>query len=407
MARSSFQRGSVELRRRRDGWAWVLRYRARNPSTKSGWEEKTEFLAMYKGSEKVDRAAIRNSKTPKEVARAASERMAEINAQNGQPVQRVMSFEGFAKSLWQSYVANKNYKPSTVYGYQSMLDNFVLPGLGKQQLDLIRPEDLTAFFKSARAKGVKGKYLLNLYSLIRLMFEVAVEYDMIGASPVRKKLHRPHWERQEKPALLAEEIRRVIENIPDGYRTLFITDAVTGLRLGELLALRWSNLSFDRRELSVTHNLWRGQLVSPKTRASVKSIRIPAVLVSMLEDHRSKSRWIASDDFIFCREDGSPLDPDTLRKHVLYPAITAAGITRVPRAHGFHLFRHSAGSIVHSQTRDLKMAQELLRHSRIDTTADVYVHVDGAVAEEATEALAKVIIPNCGLIVAQTSDRIQ
>ena len=75
--------------------------------------------------------------------------------------------------------------------------------------------------------------------------------------------------------------------------------------------------------------------------------------------------------------------------------------------HGFHLFRHSAGSIVHALTRDLKAAQELLGHSRISTTSDIYVHLDESVAEEATEALAKAIIPNCGLLVAQESDRIQ
>jgi integrase len=87
-----------------------------------------------------------------------------------------------------------------------------------------------------------------------------------------------------------------------------------------------------------------------------------------------------------------------MRKHVLYPATDDAGIERVSRAYGFHVFRHSAGSIVHAITRDLKMAQSLLRHSRIDTTADIYVHVDEAVAEEATEALAKAIILNCGLL---------
>ena len=112
-------------------------------------------------------------------------------------------------------------------------------------------------------------------------------------------------------------------------------------------------------------------------------------------------------DWVFAREDGSSHNPDTLRSKVLYPAMERAGIERIKGAHGFHVFKHSAGSLVHAQTKDLKMAQEFLRHSSIDTTADVYVHVDEAMAEEATEALARTIISNCGLTVAQRIETIQ
>jgi len=372
---------------------WVIRYRVRDPNSPKGWKEKTE--------------AVPEARNEKQALIALDKRMQEINSANNSPRPLCVTFESFASTLWPSFVANKNYKPSTVYNYKSLLNNFILPGLGKKRLDEIRPEDITRFFNHLRAKEISGKYLLNVYCLVKMMFDLAVEYDIINVSPVRRKLHRPHWERKEKPALSAEEIRKIIENIPDKYRALFITVAITGLRLGELLALRWLNLSFDQKQLTITHSLWRKQLVSPKTKASTKSIRIPAALVALLEDHRARSRWTSLGDFVFCKEDGSPLDPDTMRRRVLYPAISKAEIKRVSRSHGFHLFRHSAGSIVHAQTRDLKMAQELLRHSRIATTADVYIHVDEAVAEEATEVLARAIIPNCGLIAAQGSDKIQ
>ena len=93
----------------------------------------------------------------------------------------------------------------------------------------------------------------------------------------------------------------------------------------------------------------------------------------------------------------------------------AAGINRGVGTHGFHIFRHSAGSIVNDRTRDMRLAQELLRHTQIATTSDTYVHVDAAVAAEATETLAKAILPNylisqtvaADLIVAATTDVIQ
>jgi integrase len=74
---------------------------------------------------------------------------------------------------------------------------------------------------------------------------------------------------------------------------------------------------------------------------------------------------------------------------VLYPALLRAGIKREPRAYGFHLFRHTAGSIVHELTSDLKLSQELLAHSHISMTADIYVHGRReAKAGKATELLA-------------------
>lgn len=394
MARRSFQRGSVRLKKRRNAEpVWVLRYRVRDPNSKSGWKEKTEMVP--------------ECRTKKEALNALNERLLSINQSNNRKRPSMPTFASFSSGLWQAYTNNKRLKPSTVYSYKSMLDNIVLPQLGKHRLDEIGPEDLTQLMTKLERGGKSMKTLLNLYSMLRVMFEVAVEYDLIDISPVRRKLHRPQYARKEKPALSAEAIRQIIENISEKHQTLFVCVALTGMRLGELLALRWMNVDFTSHRLAITHSLWRGQLVSPKTKASERTIHLVEVLADLLLDHRQKSAWCGESDYVFCGESGAPLDPDNLRHRVLYPALEAVGIKRQDRMHGFHLFRHSAGSIVHALTRDLKAAQELLGHSRISTTSDIYVHLDKSVAEEATEALAKAIIPNCGLVVAQGSDRIQ
>ena len=91
-----------------------------------------------------------------------------------------------------------------------------------------------------------------------------------------------------------------------------------------------------------------------------------------------------------------PYDPDSLRRTVLYPALDACKIEMSNREHGFHIFRHTAGSIVHAHSRDLKLTQELLGHTRISTTSDIYVHVHEKVAEEATEILAREITGELG-----------
>jgi integrase len=283
-------------------------------------------------------------------------------------------------------------KVSTVSTYRSMLKSHVLPAWGHRLIDSILPQDITLFFNAREKEGLSDKYRLNLYGLLNVMFELAIQYDLIESSPVRRKLHRPSVERREKPVLTAEQIRNVISAIPSEYQALALCIAITGLRIGELLALRWRNIDFTNRRLSITHNLWRGRLVSPKTEASRRTLHLPDALAEILQAHRSRSCWDSPEDFVFCSKQGKPLDPDYLRKCVLYPAMRAVEIEPGERTHGFHMFRHSAATIVEASTRDRALASELLGHTQASTTQS-YVHVERA-AERATELLAREIAPD-------------
>ena len=113
------------------------------------------------------------------------------------------------------------------------------------------------------------------------------------------------------------------------------------------------------------------------------------------------------DDFVFSRLDASPADPDFLRRSVLYPALEGAGIKREPRKHGFHLFRHSAASILHEVTGSVKLAQRQLRHARSSTTSDIYIHVDDEEARRAAQALAEAVAPDFAQELAQEKSTVK
>ena len=114
----------------------------------------------------------------------------------------------------------------------------------------------------------------------------------------------------------------------------------------------------------------RGRIGRLKTDAGRAFVASPAVIVERLKTLRTKAEGPRPEDLIFCREAGSPWDQNYLRNFALYPALDRAKISRGTRTHGLHLFRHTAGSILHEQTGSLKRVQQLLRHSRIETTAD-------------------------------------
>src|SRR5439155_16752041 len=100
-------------------------------------------------------------------------------------------------------------------------------------------------------RRLSTKFILNIYAQLRVMFEIAAEYDLIEVSPVRRKLHRPSHHRISKPALTAEQIRSLLDNVPVIWKAFFVCLALTNLRIGELLAVQWGDIDLINRKLTV------------------------------------------------------------------------------------------------------------------------------------------------------------
>src|SRR5437016_5995117 len=98
------------------------------------------------------------------------------------------------------------------------------------------------FMDAKRRQGLSDKTRLHLWSLLEHMFNVAIELDILTASPMRKKVSRPRPQPVEKPILTVEQVRAVINALPPRYRPLAIVIALTGLRLGEALGLQWRDV---------------------------------------------------------------------------------------------------------------------------------------------------------------------
>ena len=230
----------------------------------------------------------------------------------------------------------------------------------------------------------------NIVVLLNSIFHLAVDNDLASRSPIRDR-HRPVCHRTEKPAWTSEQVRTILDGMPVDYRCLFTCVALTGLRLGEMLALQWRDIDLQNRKLRVVHSLWKKQLVSPKTKASVRPVPLGSILTGLLVSHRSLSAHTGPEDFVFCKPDGAPFNPDVLRKDVLYPTLDRLKIPRPKGAAGFHCFRHSAASLVNAETGNLKLTQKFLGNSNVSTTADIYTHTSEAMERGAADALEKSI----------------
>lgn len=384
--RKTYQSGNVQLK----NGVWTLRYRELDHRTRK-WITKRERLGKFK--------------TKREAQRATEPIMARVNERNNTDkplkVQEPVTFERFIETRWKAYTVQAKYQPSTVDSHNSLVKCHLLPFFGEMRLKDVEPAEISDFFDAKRSK-VSANTMQNLYGLLHLIFDLAEQYDLIERSPVRPKLHKPEMPRGEKPTLDAAQIRALLEVFDERERLFVLLLAVTGMRVGEAMALRWVDFKAERLELSINHTIYRQKLKQPKTESSRRPLRLVPAIAGLLVAHRQQAAFAADEDFIFCRKDGRPLNHSALRNH-LGKAMKAVGIEQIKGQHGFHIFRHSAGTLIYRKSRDLKLVQGTLGHADISTTSDIYVHLDERIIAEGTEILAAEILGNCDPTVTQQS----
>jgi integrase len=251
----------------------------------------------------------------------------------------------------------------------------LLPMFGKRRLSEISPVQVMDLLKDKAAGGLKPKSLLNLYVLLQKMLNLAVALELLNSNPMQQ-VPKPKVERIEKPALSPGQVKDVADKMPENLKALVVLLYLTGLRIGEALALKWSDVDFDQSKLYVRRSIWHGKKQTPKSRKSIRAKHMLGGLTRVLQSHRELCAGRQPEDYLFVNGAGRSYDQDDLRRRVLYPAMDKAGIERtVARSYGFHLFRHSAGSQMQEVTGDLKQTQGFLGHSSIGIMSDVYVHL--------------------------------
>lgn len=386
MTRTSFQKGYVFARETERGKVHVIRYRVRTADGQ--WRHKAETV---------------NSPKRKDAERVLSERLREVNRGLRLPVE--ITFKAFAEDHWETYV-KQNLKPSTQASHRSNLNNHLLPAFGSLRLSEISALQIMTFMKEKAAAGLKQKSLLNLYVLLQKMLNLAVALELLSANPIRR-VPKPKVERKEKPSLTPDQVKAIVAEAPENMRALLILLYLTGVRIGEALALKWSDVDFDHSKLYVRRSIWHGNEQTPKSRRSIRAKHLLPGLQHALKRHQELSVYIRPEDYVFTNGAGRSWDPDDLRRRVLYRAMDKAKIERrMARAYGFHLFRHSAGSQMHEATGDLKQTQSFLGHSGISVTGDVYVHLQPDSEVESMQKLEQAYFGNelCSIVLKKEAE---
>ncbi|MGB0972043.1 MAG: tyrosine-type recombinase/integrase [Mycobacterium sp.] len=316
--------------------------------------------------------------------------------EGGQPAKDAPDTVASWLERWrESSLAASDRKSTTKSLYGSLSRKHLEIGaLAAKRLDKLKPTDVESLIVKLRGDGLSDSTVRNIYAVLRQALDVAVRDGLLGANPVAK-VKRPGVARQEASYLPAPEVARLLDAAKGlRYYVAVVLMASTGLRRGEVCGLAWPDVDLGRGELRVRHTLSRvdGHLVltEPKTDRSRRRVPLHAGLVSELKAWRKQQvaerlaagdQWTAT-DMVFSTELGTMVDPRNLLRTVELAA-KKAKIEGV----GAHTMRHSAAVAWLESGVHIKAAADLLGHSSIAITGDLYGHTSDDTARAAVDGL--------------------
>jgi len=263
--------------------------------------------------------------------------------------------------------------------YERYLRIHVVPRVGRIPLIKLGAFDLQRLYAQLLEDGLKPMSVRHVHAIIHRLLGQAVRWDL-AVRNVADLVDPPRAAHAEMAVLSPEEVRRFLAAAAaDRLEALYVLAVTTGMRRGELLALRWKDVHLDRGRLSVTGTQQREgglAIAEAKTARSRRSVALPAIAVAALRRHKAlqaEERLAAGPDWeerglVFSTAVGSLIEPGNLLRRSFFPLLEKAGVPHVR----FHDLRHTAATLMLSEGVHPKVASEVLGHSTVSVS---YTHL--------------------------------
>lgn len=313
----------------------------------------------------------------KKDAEAARKRI-EAEVAEGTYGRETLTFSEF----YERWIASKhNLKPGTMVSYEHTFRLHVLPTFADEPLGEITPLEVQEWIDGLADSSMSPATVGRCFRYFRACMKQAEAWDLIKRAPT-VKINLPRKDNGELDFLGPDDILRLLDAAREPERSLFAVLAMSGLRLGEALALRWRDVDYEMRAIIVTRAWsYHGGFQEPKTESSRGAVPLMDVLADNLRDLYHSQGHPELDDLLFTFDGKKPLDPANARKRFL-KALDVAGLKHVT----LHSLRHSYASIMLGHGASVKALQRALGHASAVMTLNVYSHL---IQEDMDPVLAK------------------
>ena len=309
---------------------------------------------------------------------------------------------------WSQNYAVMHTSPRTAESYQSEVRNHLIPALGAIPLCQLQPQQIENYYTHALSEGRKdtkgglsARTVLYHHRILSEALSHAVKMRLVSRN-VAKAVDPPRPRRAKIATLASDDIPKFLKAASDTpYYALFFTALSTGMRLGEILGLRWCDVDLDSGSLFVVQSLYKSdgvcEMREPKSPHSRRQIAMPSSLIQLLQQHHAKQevqnillgRELTGSDLVFAHPDGKPLDRHTV-SHSFTKLLEKAGLPHIR----FHDLRHTHATLMLKAGVHPKIVSERLGHASVAFTLDTYSHVVPGLQEAAAERFDKLLKQN-------------
>jgi integrase len=295
---------------------------------------------------------------------------------------------------WLDEAARLKVRPRTFTGY-SLNVRRLDPLIGRIRLGQLTPQAIQGAYARLLAQGLAPSSVRQAHVVLHSALRQAVRWGMVGRNAADGVIV-PRTEPSEMATLTSEQLHLLFESTHgQSLHAVWVLLATTGLREGEALGLRWSDIDMEKATLVVRRALQRHGsaglvMVEPKTARSRRTIHLSRIAVETLDEHRARQREMRliagaswRSDFgalVFCSRTGLPMSSSWLNV-VFKRELARAGLPRIR----IHDLRHTAATLLLTRGVHPKVVQDMLGHSTVTLTLDTYSHVTPALHKEAAD----------------------
>jgi integrase len=256
---------------------------------------------------------------------------------------------------------------------ESMLRNRVKPHIGDVRLSKLTAADVRAMYRRLLSDGLTPSTVGNVHVILKQALRDAVRGKYIRTNPL-DDVKPPKQQRKEKAVLTPDEVRRLLDAVKgERFEGVYVLAATCGLRIGEILALRYEDIDLERGTVRIEHTLYHGECTAPKTQSSRRTLTLPRTALESLV--RLCNGSTNPTGYLFATANGKPVDVSNFYKWSWRPALRKAGL---PESITPHQLRHGTASLLLNQNVPVPVVSKYLGHANPGVTMKVYAHmIDG------------------------------
>jgi integrase len=296
-----------------------------------------------------------------------------VTAGTDGPMRSRVTFRTIADD-WEAHVMPM-YKHSTQKNHRHILQKHLLPRFGDMTICNIKRQAIQEYVSSLMQTGYAPKTIDHIHDVLSALLRTAVKWGHLSDNPAhgvdlpRLRTVKPKW------ALTTAQAEMLLVALPPLPRTMVGVALLSGLRRGELFALRWRDLDESTGCLTVREAVYEGKFDTPKTAAGRRRIPLAATAWRLLREWRPLARADEPDALVFSTGSGKPISPNNMLRQWVFPACDRLKLSRA----SWLTFRRTYASWAHDKGVAGKVVAQLMGHANVDTTLNVYTQViDGA-----------------------------